>query len=178
MIVDQGWENYCLTGEKTDQKGPLPLQSRRTELRHLLEADIRSLSYAQAYQLATQWNQMFHEELAGVLAPFLNQQLRDTPQQTLPQMREVATSVNADMKQLGIAIRCPATGQPSVLVAETKSGTEANVYRYRFQHTNGQGRPSRHSACRTLPELSLMPLPARIERFSKNYGRQDTGQQR
>jgi hypothetical protein len=88
-------------------------------------------------------------------------------------MRELATGLNAQLKRLGLAIRCPVSGRPSSLVAETKSAVEPDVCRYRFQESGDRGRPKRHSACRTLPPLSLTALPARVESFASSYRGQD-----
>ena len=155
---------------------------QRAWLRRALADDLRQVSYGEAYVRAVRWNQLFHEELAAALAPRLNEHLATVPQQTIEQMRDVATGLNAQLKQLGLAIRSPAGGHASWLVAETKSAAEPGVCRYRFFETNERGRAKRRLACRTLPALTLMPLPARIESFAKRYadraGDEDRGPQR
>lgn len=103
----------------------------------------------------------FRKTVASLLQGPLNDHLQTLPQETPHEKQAIAVWVNAQMRALGLAIRCPKTGRPSVLISDIKeSGSE--IGRFRFENRDEQGAKVRSWTSTTLPELELMEdLPRR-----------------
>lgn len=74
-------------------------------------------------------SEAFHNLLAAELSGPFNAHFREAPKATLDEKRELARQSNADLRQLGVAIKCPKTGLPAFLGADGSR----NEDRGRFQ---------------------------------------------
>ena len=139
-------------------------------LRDNLSKVIRSLSFLEAktsengqlLSFATELNTTFVEFVAHWLRPdiepierSINERLADLEPSTLPQKQEFAKAVNAELRSLGLAIRCPKTNRPSVLIANP--GNHPTAGRYQFQHKTMKGTWIRSFSTPNLKEVSLIP---------------------
>ncbi len=151
-----------------DDRNKLDIDQMRLAIRQAF-GDSIGTDYTSSYETAKRWNDAFRMELATAIEPALNAHVNTLPQKNLAEMRNVATSTNAAIKQLGFALRCPVSDKASWLIAETNSGERPEPYRYRFQHQDETGRTRRHAPSLQLPHLILMPLPVRNESLARRF---------
>lgn len=93
------------------------------------------------------------EELAARLSPKLSAQVRTMPHETYAEKQELAKWVNGQLRQLGLAVRCPKTGRPAILLAD--HGPDPQKGRFQVQTV--------HDRKRTLSSVELpefVPMPA------------------
>ena len=74
-------------------------------------------------------NALFQDLLAARLTPAFNAHIAEQPSQTLEQKQVLAQRVNAELRGVGLAIRCPRTGKPAIL----RGDHGGNPERGRFQ---------------------------------------------
>ena len=97
----------------------------------------------------------FRKTIAAILQAPLNAHLKTLPQETPKEKQAIAVWVNGQMRNLGLAIRCPKTGRPSVLISDIKeSGSE--IGRFRLENRDEEGAKARTLTSKSLPELELM----------------------
>jgi hypothetical protein len=118
-----------------------------------------------AYSPAKRWaidiSSTIADQLARSIAPLLNSHLSTMPQTTLAEKRELAIWINAELRDLGLCIRCPKTGLPGLLYADFKDSQNDGVSRFRIESRRASGRRTETSVFKTLPELGMMPEPVR-----------------
>ena len=139
-------------------------------LRDNLSEVIRSLSFLEAktsdngqlLSFATELNTTFVEFVAHWLRPdiepierSINERLADLEPSTLPQKQEFAKSLNAELRSLGLAIRCPKTNRPSILLANPAN--HPAIGRFQLQHRGMDGKPKRPFSTANLKSVILMP---------------------
>lgn len=93
------------------------------------------------------------EELAARLSSRLAAQVRAMPHETYAEKQELAKWVNGQLRQLGLAVRCPKTGRPAILLAD--HGPDPEKGRFQVQTV--------HDRKRTLSSVGLpefIPMPA------------------
>lgn len=101
----------------------------------------------------------------------LNEHLSRQPQSSMDDRRALAAEVNRCLRSLSLAIKCPRTGRPAILVVDTADGDHADVSRFRLQITDDLGKRRRTLTDINLPlPLSLMPASERIEGFRRGTG--------
>ncbi len=118
-------------------------------------------SYADAYTLILEKSQQFRAQVASVLAPRLNAHLKTLPQDNYADKQALATWVNNELRQLGLAIRCPKTGKPATLVADSRG--QGEYARFRLDVRGDDGRHLRTMTSTTLPEFELIEDEPRRE---------------
>lgn len=123
--------------------------------------------FCQSLQAAADLSRAFHQVLAEVLQPRLNAYVKTLPQETLADKRSIATWVNAELRKLGLTIRCPKTGNPAILVADTQDRVHGHITRFRLEARDDRGRNVRSCTSPTVPELELMKDPPRRESLSR-----------
>jgi hypothetical protein len=100
----------------------------------------------------------FHEEIASRLCDSLNNHIAKMPQSTLEDKKSLAKWLNAEMRSLGIAIRCLKSGGPAYLQAAVGD----DRLRGRFQvclleHPN-------HARTQSMQELTSLEFMAGPDR--------------
>jgi hypothetical protein len=85
----------------------------------------------------------------------INERLSNLEPSTLPQKQEFAKAVNAELRSLGLAIRCPKTNRPSILVAG--SSNHPGIGRFQLEHKHMDGKPKRSYSTAVLKSVTLMP---------------------
>ena len=139
----------------------------RRQLRdHLLT--LRGDSETQLNLLAS-LRHAFQQDLAGAAGPVMTAEVQRRDEGILESRREVCSWVNAQLRTLGLAIRCPRTGQPSILVADARDEHDHRG-RFRLEHRDAGGRASRTLASVTPPVLDLMEDPPRREPLARRMG--------
>jgi hypothetical protein len=104
----------------------------------------------------------FHQELAAAFEPAFNAALDQTPQDNLEEKRQLCVDANATLKSLGLAINCPKTGQPAIMVADVQ-GRDDDQGRFRLEVRASSGHATRTFSSRSLPSFGLVADPLRPE---------------
>jgi hypothetical protein len=105
--------------------------------------------------------------MAKSLEQSMNEYLAQARQFTLDERRELAAELNRCLSECSLAIRCPRTGRPAILVVDTLSADQPDVSRFRLQvRTVGGSRRTATWPTLQLP-LELMPAGERIEGFRR-----------
>lgn len=96
---------------------------------------------------------VFRTEAAAALSEPLNTKLSEMPSETYEHKKRIAAFANAELRQFGLAVRCPRTGQPGVLQANP--GGHSETGRFRIEVLDALGQRRHHTSAVELPELSL-----------------------
>jgi hypothetical protein len=110
----------------------------------------------------------FYAELAKRLEPTLNAYAKDQPYTTLEERSELASWINNTVRQLGLALVCPKTQRPAILISDVTGGSRQKL-RFRFQTSEASGKRVRNGMSADLPDLHLMQAPGRIENFARGF---------
>jgi len=147
----------------SEREEPAAKSALRDAIR--LEMD-SAASYADARRAAARLREDFYDEVARGVAPHLNAAIAEMPCATLEERRKLATWCNAELRQLGLAIRCPTTSKPAIMVADSR---EMEHGRFRLQVRNERGDMMRtFTSSSTLPPaISLMQCRSRAEPFAR-----------
>ena len=117
----------------------------------------------ESYRASADWALRLQMEvqraIAKLLAPLLNDQLRELPQQTYEQKKELCRWVNAELRNLGLAVLCPKTGLPAMMHAAP--GNHPELGRFEIQLS---GSTSQRKRTRFFPELIPIQLCNATER--------------
>lgn len=136
-------------------------QNEASERREELIAALASThgGYLRAAQHLRNARQLFHEQVAIQVAPLLNKYLEKVPKSTLQEKQELAKWVNAELRSLGLAVRCPKTGQAAMLRADPGHDEEHGRFQIALI-SNDLARKRTVSS----PELFQLDLMANFER--------------
>lgn len=104
----------------------------------------------------------FRTGLAALLEGPLNDHLQTLPQETPAEKQALASWLNAQLRQLGLAVRCPKTGRPSVLISDLKE-SGSHIGRFRSENRDETGAKVRPWTSTQLPVLELMEDLPRLE---------------
>ena len=118
--------------------------------------------------------QAFHAELANVAGPALNALLRDKEGDDVDSRRRASSWANEQLKDLGLAFRCPRTGEPSILVVDQRDAKDAHG-RFRLEHREVTGRNVRTLTTTDLPVFDLMEDRSRRESLARKHRRAPEG---
>lgn len=112
-------------------------------------------SYAEQRAVLTKATDFTREAIAQVLAPSLNKQAGELAQDTYEDKKHLAKWINAELRRFGLAVKCPKTGFPCLLVATT--GNRPSIGRFVLDYTDADGKRHHPISWATLPHLQLMP---------------------
>lgn len=198
FLVRLRWEDiYCLPRRMMDDVTPESFED--SSWLHSVRATLNTLpaNYHEATRRVADLRQMFYSEVSKVMQPRLTSLLAELPQETRKDQQALAAWLNYSLHhELGITIRCPVTGRPSILVADP-DGSE-NGGRFRLQVRADNGRYIRTGLGRRIESVELMQCPRwtasiprlpnnsdgnesyaqRIGRRSGNTGQKERGQER
>lgn len=127
----------------------------RSELQKLIGSTPQSYDAQRNALLGV--GKLMQAEAAGVLQPLLNEHVKTLPQHTYEEKKSVAKWLNAELRQLGLALRCPKTTKPAFLVAHP--GGQPGFGRFHLEVSGPDGKPHRTVTSAALPVLELMPDP-------------------
>lgn len=143
-------------------------RERQVELEQGLREAVRKVvdktrGYEEARIAARDATRIVQEELARELGESLNGRAASMPQATYEQKKTLANWVNNELRPLGLAVRCPATGRPAVLQASV--GNDRAVGAFRFDTLAADGGREQRSWATRLPRLELIvDTSARVPR--------------
>jgi hypothetical protein len=135
---------------------------RREKIKELID-EVSPRLYKSAAASARELVALTKQEIAHRLAPLLNKHLHGLKQDTYTEKQAIASWVNSELRSLGLAIRCPKTGRPAILIADIRSGGEESS-RFRLEIVNEEGRRERtFTTAHELPDLELIEDSPRLE---------------
>lgn len=109
----------------------------------------------------------FHAELAAAATPVLNAMLQQRDDGLLESRRKLCSWVNETLRMFGLAIRCPKTGVPSIVIANPRDQDDDRG-RFRLEHRDEAGRVARTFSSVDTPALDLMEDPPRREALARH----------
>ena len=176
-------EKLASTGKKGENRsrtqhkiGPLQDREKREvqqrAWRNAFETLIEGLpeKYLGFASAAQKLENALRTELAAAIQPRLNVHIRSLPHETYAEKQTVASWVNDELRQLGLAIRCPRTGQPAILIADVQGGIDS-ASRFRLEIRGIDGSRTRTICSREMLELEIMVDAIRPEPFSRRIKR-------
>jgi hypothetical protein len=102
-------------------------------------------------------NKNFRGAVARRLEEALNRHVSAMPAASYDDKRALARWVNAELRRFGLALVCPNSGRPAVLLADP--GGIPGAGRFQFQSQAPDGRKVRAYSSATLPRLELTAAP-------------------
>jgi hypothetical protein len=135
------------------------------EISRHLDALLASLPKDAPYEMkAEKLAGLSHEvrqRIAAELGPALNIKAQALPHDTYDEKKELARWVNDQLRRFDLAIKCPKTGQPSLLLVMT--GDHPAIGRFVIEHKTPEGKRVRPVTSTKLPHLELMEAAPRRE---------------
>lgn len=159
-LSDAPPQNESVSEDDQQSKSQLSVAERFKLFVQEIMRDVKS-DYTSKKELFLELNHNLRQSAASALQAPFNSHLHTMPQSTPADKKTIAIWVNAQLRELGLAIRCPRTARPSVLIADVKEG-RSKIGRFRFENRDESGAKQRTSTSEALPELELMEdLPRR-----------------
>jgi len=158
------------TGLAPEQESCENVNSSRQHLKaaagYLAQLDPGLFEHGEFLKVTAELNVAFSNIVDRLLRPeiepiehSINEQLMSRGSATLAEKQDLSKWANAELRAVGLAIRCPKTGRPSTLLAGP--GNQPIVGRFQLQHKGVDGKWKRPLSTPTLPYLRLMPdLPS------------------
>jgi len=153
----------CMSGEEKNE-----ISDKLRRMNHLL-VEREGDSYKDLVNRLMEAQELFFGVLADRLAPSLNDHLTKLPQATPDNKKLIARTLNADLKALGLAIKCPRTGKPAMLHVDF--GVVAPKGRFRVELFDR----SRTMASQSLSRVELTRRPLRREALSEYWADRVSG---
>ncbi len=105
--------------------------------------------------------------MAARFTPILNAHLRTLPRATLSEKKALSSYINAELRALGLSIKCPKSGRPAIIWADFQDAQHEGVSRFRLEARREEGRRGVTSSSFELPQLELMSEPERSEPLAR-----------
>ena len=121
--------------------------------------------YESTYDAIRRDAERFKGDLCTRLAPVFNARFVATPHGKYEQKKALCRWANDQLRQIGLAVRCPKTGLPAIFVADTGPYPERG--RFRLKVTMPDGRLRHTLSTLEAPTVELIPDPPRREKFAE-----------
>ncbi len=142
---------------------PLPENPEDTKRPELLAALLATVPKDAVYVELTQdlegLNHDFRREIAARLEPAMNAHVSAMPHDTYDEKKSLAKWVNEELRKYGLAVKCPKTGNPGLLVASPGDNPETG--RFQIDILTPDGKRKRTFSSVSLPTLELTEASAR-----------------
>jgi hypothetical protein len=125
-------------------------------LRDLLDPSADPPDYPALFERLHGLATVVREELAARLGPALAVHLKTLSQGTYAEKQDLAKWVNGQLRQLGLAVRCPKTNRAAILLADHGPNPEKGRFQVQTVHDR-----KRTLSSVELPEFGLMPADLR-----------------
>lgn len=122
----------------------------------------------QIHQLVAAWT---GRAMQGAMAQEIQ---AHADQETFAGRKQLVRWVNGECRLLGLAVACPKTGRPSLLMTDTNGG-RIGLGSFKFESVDAQGHKVRPCNRSALPELVLVPdVPERAHsaHWARHVGQQ------
>lgn len=139
---------------------------RHKRIIQLLTTD-RTVGYKQVLRQLQEARELVHEEVSRRLEIPLREYLEGRPQGTIRERQNLSRELNADLRSLGIAIKCPRTGEPGILQIDSGYRPQG---RYQILIHDDKGYRRTVSATK-LPVFELRPNHTRREPMAEYWAK-------
>ncbi|MDL1904525.1 hypothetical protein FBT69_06900 [Synechococcales cyanobacterium CNB] len=141
------------------EKEPKGIDAKLRRIEQLF-AERKRDDYESLRARLTEARELFHDALAERFAAAFNAHLAAQPHETLAEKRDLTREANADLRALGLAVRCPRTGEPAML--QTDSGYRPEAGRFQLLLLRS-GEQFKSKTSTSLFRVDLMAYPNRRE---------------
>ena len=124
-------------------------------------------TYGALHKRLAEARELFHDLLAERLTEGFNAHLASLPSQTMEQKQQLTRDANADLRALGLAVKCPKTGQPAVLHADR--GNHPAEGRFQVALISAESNRKRTLSSPQLFSVELMGHPTRREPLAEHW---------
>lgn len=142
------------------EKEPKGIDAKLRRIEQLLGERKRD-DYKSLRARLTEARELFHDMLAERFTEAFNAHLAAQPQGTLQEKRSLARHANAELRNLGLAVKCPKTGEPAVFYGDPGHMPEEG--RFQLGLASEEASRKRTFTSRTLFRVELMGRPVRRE---------------
>jgi hypothetical protein len=111
----------------------------------------------------------FHREIAVALEPAINERVSQMPQDTPEERQNLASWINEQLRQIGLAAKCPVTGRPASIVVDRQDREHPEITRFRYGVRSEDGKYSHNATSRNLGEFKLTEHSPRVEALAKSF---------
>lgn len=160
------WTVLCCNNESEPilesgvaQRDNREIATRLKEINDLISGSKHGESFPVLLKRLTEARQVFHELLAARFTAELNEHLQQAKRDSIEDRRNAALDISTALNSLGLAIRCPKTGEPALLRAETGRAGSGGHFQLRLI---GEMNQSRTLSFATPVDFELMPSPAQV----------------
>ena len=154
-------ESKQLVEREHNLESPAAPDNRTGYVAALLKATAADANYEQVASALSEAHRDFCREMAARLEPALNAHVRAMPHDTYEEKKALAKWVNDELRRFDLAIKCPKTGQPSLILVG--SGNHPKIGRFILEHKTPEGKRVRSVHTPDLPQLELMEANPRRE---------------
>jgi len=120
-------------------------------------------SYEELAGRALRIRSMVAGEIAAAITDSINAEAAQRPQDSLAEKRELASWVNHELRQLGLALAFPGTGRPAILTATPGRRDADEGSRFRLEAKDERGRRVMSGSLSWAPKLEPIASPPRSE---------------
>jgi hypothetical protein len=124
--------------------------------------------YQTVYETIRREVEQYRSDVAKRFTPIFNARFASTPHQSYEQKKALCRWANEQLRELGLAVKCPKTGLPAIYVADT--GPHPERGRFRLKVTTEDGKLRHTLTALEVPTVELMPDPPRREKFAEWRG--------
>jgi len=128
--------------------------------------DTLPTAYAERFEILKRFQDNVRQEIAKLLQPSLQREAEAMKSESYADKQTLSVWVNAQLRELGLALRCPNTGRPAILVADMRDA-ETQSSRFRYAIRDDAGRATKTISSKQLPSMELMPDEPRVEGRAK-----------
>jgi hypothetical protein len=112
--------------------------------------------YDQRRAVVTDAFRTFKNWAASMLEDSMMKEVRTRPQGSRTERKELAHWVNHECRSFGLAVACPKTGKPSLMIS-TALGGRHGIGSFAFEIVGDNNKKTHLCYRSTLPELKLIP---------------------
>lgn len=157
LATAKEWAETATTRVGGEAIGEVPKESRDAlrKAQEAIDSATRSLplDFAARRAALIELHDAVREAVVRALEPVLNEHVASLPHSTYEEKKTLAKWVNAELRRVGLAIKCPKTGHPCLIVATT--GNRPTVGRFVLDYTDEQGKRRHPISWSVLPQLEL-----------------------
>lgn len=113
----------------------------------------RPATYEARREVLTQVRDAARHAIIRVLEPLLNERAASTPHRTYEQKKELAKSINAELRWFGLALKVERVDEPCLIMANP--GGTPGLGRFVLDYTDADGERHRPLTSVSLPRLNL-----------------------
>lgn len=169
----KGRNNHARGGNVTE-KEPKGIDAKLRRIEQLF-AERKRDDYESLRARLTEARDLFHDAMAERFTEAFNAHLAAQPQATLAEKQALSRDANADLRALGLAVRCPKTGDPAMLHGDRGYRPDAGRFQLLLLHSGGH---TKTKSSTSLFQVDLMGFPNRREPLAEYWASRTQGEKK